>query len=100
MRADASCWISQGVQLKTEADGRMFPVTDDSQTIVDALCRAADAAGVTVRCDGMRRGRVWERTGKGRKEGGREEEEREGRERERERKGCLLYTSPSPRDRG
>ena len=27
----------EGVALKTEADGRMFPTTDDSQTIIDAL---------------------------------------------------------------
>src|SRR5207249_4260922 len=32
--------------LKTEEDGRMFPVTDDSATIVDCLTRAAEAAGV------------------------------------------------------
>ena len=28
---------ARGVQLKTEDDGRMFPVTDDSQTIIDCL---------------------------------------------------------------
>ena len=28
---------SKGVKLKTEADGRMFPVTDDSQTIIDCI---------------------------------------------------------------
>lgn len=27
----------RGVQLKTEEDGRMFPVTDDSQTIIDCI---------------------------------------------------------------
>ena len=27
----------EGVTLKTEPDGRMFPITDDSQTIIDAL---------------------------------------------------------------
>ena len=32
------------------------------------------------------------------REGEREREEERGREREREREGCLLYTSPSPRD--
>lgn len=42
-------WFEQrGVRLKTEADGRMFPVTDDSQTIVDCLERAAHRAGVRV----------------------------------------------------
>ncbi len=31
-------WFRQhGVTLKTEDDGRMFPVTDDSQTIIDAI---------------------------------------------------------------
>ncbi len=43
-------WFEQrGVRLKTEADGRMFPVTDDSQTIIDCLWKAARAAGVQVR---------------------------------------------------
>src|SRR5262245_54855625 len=39
----------RGVALKTEADGRMFPVTDDSQTIVDCLLGAARKAGVAIR---------------------------------------------------
>lgn len=35
---DAAAWFgSRGVRLKTEGDGRMFPVTDDSQTIIDCL---------------------------------------------------------------
>jgi predicted Rossmann fold flavoprotein len=38
----------RGVALKTEEDGRMFPVTDDSQTIVDCLLNAAREAGVRV----------------------------------------------------
>jgi predicted Rossmann fold flavoprotein len=42
-------WFEQrGVQLKTESDGRMFPVSNDSQTIVDCLMRAAQQAGVRV----------------------------------------------------
>lgn len=39
---------ARGVVLKTEGDGRMFPVTDDSATIVAALRTAADAAGVKL----------------------------------------------------
>ncbi len=39
---------SRGVRLKTEADGRMFPVTDDSQTIINCLMQAADKAGVKL----------------------------------------------------
>ncbi len=37
-----------GITLKTEADGRMFPTTDSSQTIVDCLRKAAAEAGVRV----------------------------------------------------
>lgn len=40
---------SRGVALKTEADGRMFPMTDDSTTIVDCLLESARRAGVSVR---------------------------------------------------
>lgn len=48
--AETVDWFaSRGVTLKTEADGRMFPETDSSQTIVDVLLNAADAAGVTIR---------------------------------------------------
>jgi predicted Rossmann fold flavoprotein len=39
---------ARGVKLKTEEDGRMFPVTDSSQTIVDCLQQAAAKAGVRV----------------------------------------------------
>jgi predicted Rossmann fold flavoprotein len=39
---------SRGVKLKTEADGRMFPVTDDSNTIADCLREATRKAGVRV----------------------------------------------------
>ena len=47
--ADTVDWFaSRGVTLKTEADGRMFPVTDDSQTIVDTLLGAARDAGVDI----------------------------------------------------
>ena len=45
--ADTVAWFEQrGVQLKTEADGRMFPVTDSSQTIIDCLMKSANEAGV------------------------------------------------------
>lgn len=46
---DTVAWFAEhGVELKTEADGRMFPVTDDSATIVDCLMAAAEKAGVKV----------------------------------------------------
>ncbi|MBE9142436.1 BaiN/RdsA family NAD(P)/FAD-dependent oxidoreductase [Planktothrix mougeotii] len=43
-------WFTrQGVQLKTESDGRMFPTTDDSATIVNCLMRVAEQAGVRIK---------------------------------------------------
>lgn len=42
-------WFEQrGVELKTEDDGRMFPVTNDSQTIIDCLLGEAEKYGVEV----------------------------------------------------
>jgi predicted Rossmann fold flavoprotein len=47
---DTIKWFSdRGVVLKTEDDGRMFPVTDSSQTIIDCLLREADKYGVQVK---------------------------------------------------
>jgi predicted Rossmann fold flavoprotein len=43
-----SWFESRGVLLKTEADGRMFPVTDSSQTIIDCLMDAAGRSGVRI----------------------------------------------------
>jgi len=39
---------SRGVRLKTESDGRMFPVTDDSNTIAECLRESAQKVGVKV----------------------------------------------------
>lgn len=48
--ADTVSWFEErGVKLKTESDGRMFPMTDSSETIADALRENAKRAGVTVR---------------------------------------------------
>jgi predicted Rossmann fold flavoprotein len=42
-------WFSsRGVELKTEPDGRVFPKTNNSQTIVDCLIRCAQDAGVVI----------------------------------------------------
>lgn len=48
-RETVAWYAARGVELKTEADGRMFPVTDDSGTIVDCLRRAVAEAAVEVR---------------------------------------------------
>ncbi|HEV9038616.1 MAG TPA: NAD(P)/FAD-dependent oxidoreductase [Puia sp.] len=41
-------FASRGVELKTEADGRMFPVTDSSQTVIGCLLREAERLGVEI----------------------------------------------------
>ena len=42
-------WFEKrGVELKTEDDGRMFPVTDSSQTIIDCFNTAVKNAGIQV----------------------------------------------------
>ncbi len=46
---DTIQWFEEkGVKLKTEADGRMFPVSNSSQTIIDCLLREADKYGVEI----------------------------------------------------
>lgn len=41
-------FASRGVQLKTEKDGRMFPLTDSSQTIIDCLMNEAKRVGIKI----------------------------------------------------
>lgn len=42
-------WFEQrGVELKAEEDGRMFPITDNSQTIIDCFLQEINQAGVSV----------------------------------------------------
>src|SRR5256885_11354145 len=44
--SDTVAWFeARGVKLKVESDGRMFPVSDSSQTVIDCLLRAAREAG-------------------------------------------------------
>ena len=46
---DTVAWFAaRGVELKAEADGRMFPVSNSSQTIIDCLEGAAKKAGVEI----------------------------------------------------
>ena len=46
---DAVQWFAErGINLKTEPDGRMFPATNESQTIINCLLQEADKYGVTI----------------------------------------------------
>ncbi|MFM5891031.1 MAG: NAD(P)/FAD-dependent oxidoreductase [Dolichospermum sp.] len=46
---DTIAWFAaHGVNLKTEADGRMFPITDRSETIAECLIKAAFAAKIEI----------------------------------------------------
>jgi predicted Rossmann fold flavoprotein len=47
--SDTIEWFRErGVELKREEDGRMFPVSDDSQTIIDCLMKEVNRYGVEV----------------------------------------------------
>lgn len=47
---DTIDWFeSRGVKLKTEKDNRIFPITDDSQTIVDCLINECNKEGVDIK---------------------------------------------------
>jgi predicted Rossmann fold flavoprotein len=46
---DTFSWFeSRGVQLKIEADGRVFPISDSSQTIIDTLFSEVQKLGVKI----------------------------------------------------
>jgi len=47
---DTIQWFEQrGVKLKAEQDGRMFPVSDSSQSVIDCLVQEANLFGVDIR---------------------------------------------------
>jgi len=49
---DTVAWFeSRGVALKTEEDGRMFPVSDKSQSIIDCLMTQAKESHITIMTD-------------------------------------------------
>ncbi len=46
---DTINWFKEkGVELKTEPDGRMFPVTNSSQTIIDCLLKEVNKYGIKI----------------------------------------------------
>lgn len=48
--AHTSRWFKlRGVKLKTEADGRKFPITDNSQTVIDCLVNTCKQNGVQIK---------------------------------------------------
>lgn len=48
--SDTFDWFeSRGVKLKIEADGRVFPISDSSQSIIDLLLSEAEKAGVQIK---------------------------------------------------
>ena len=47
---DTIQWFQErGVAIKAESDGRMFPLTDSSQTIIDCLLKEVNKHGVQIR---------------------------------------------------
>ena len=48
--SDTKDWFNQrGIELKTEADGRLFPVSDQSETIIQCLRAEAEQYGVSIK---------------------------------------------------
>src|SRR5699024_12039712 len=47
--SDLAWFQERGIELKTESDGRIFPVTDDSSTIINCLKAEAQKHNVEVR---------------------------------------------------
>jgi predicted Rossmann fold flavoprotein len=46
---DVIKWFEErGVKLKTEQDGRIFPITDSSQTIINCLLKEANRFGIEI----------------------------------------------------
>lgn len=46
---DVVAWFEEhGVRLKAEEDGRMFPVTDSSQTVIDCFLQLADQYNIRI----------------------------------------------------
>lgn len=47
---DTIAWFAdRGIELKIEDDGRMFPITDDSQTIIDCFLKEIKKYGIEIR---------------------------------------------------
>lgn len=50
MTGDTIAWFEKrGIELKTEEDGRMFPVTDSSQTIIDCFNKECKKLNIELR---------------------------------------------------
>jgi|AntDeeMinimDraft_5_1070356.scaffolds.fasta_scaffold00371_18 hypothetical protein len=50
MTGDTMAWFEErGVELKIEEDGRVFPTSDDSETIISCLVDQAKSKGVEIR---------------------------------------------------
>jgi len=50
MTGDTIAWFNErGIELKTEEDGRMFPITDSSQTIIDCFQKECQKLGIQIR---------------------------------------------------
>lgn len=93
--ADTVNWFEErGVKLKTEADGRIFPVTDSSETIANCLRESARHLRVTVRTGMGLRGAE-----KGSNEGFRLTAQRAGKILHLQSKKLLLATGSDSRTR-
>jgi len=93
--ADTVQWFEKrGVRLKTESDGRMFPVTDSSMTIAECLRESAKKAGVMVQT-----GASLQKAGSLSENGFRLEARSEAKDFHLQTKKLLLSTGSDPKTR-
>ncbi|WP_242084380.1 NAD(P)/FAD-dependent oxidoreductase [Aestuariivivens sediminis] len=65
MTGDTVAWFEErGVTLKIEDDGRMFPTSNTSQTIIDCFKNEAKKCGITIKYEHVlksikKRGKIW-----------------------------------------
>ena len=93
--ADTVTWFEgRGVKLKTEADNRMFPVTDSSKTIADILLFEAKNVGVKIQI-----GATLQKVEKSPKGGFKLEVRKEARVQFIQTKKLLIATGSDPKTR-
>ena len=50
MTGDTIAWFDErGIELKTEEDGRMFPITDSSETIIDCFLAETERLNIEIK---------------------------------------------------
>lgn len=64
MPEDTLSWFAKrGVKLKAEPDGRIFPLSNSAQTIIDCLLKSCKQQGVVLRTEARVQSLTWQKPG-------------------------------------